>query len=308
MVRSLWYALRSWYRAALWRFRQIVYWPRRRLSRAPNLAPDANSAVGASITASTSAAPAPGKSVHRIRCAEVWGGIRNAELEAVTSGVRASLFSSSCEGGEGGDVYYFSVCGADSLTRVALADVTGHGQTVSQVGRWLYDALAARMNSARGDRVLAELNNLADHYGFAAVSTLAVAQFYRRNSQLYVSYAGHPPALVYRRSDNSWQPLEVPEEAGLVNLPIGVSDQTRYAQHGMPLVSGDRVLLYTDGVIEAPGADHTLFGMARLLSVVERHAGAPLEEFRSAILEAVRTHTGGSLAHDDVTVLALEVI
>ena len=121
--------------------------------------------------------------------------------------------------------------------------------------------------------MLAELNDLAEHYGFDAVSTLAVAQFYRRNSQLYVSYAGHPPALVYRRSDNNWQPLNVPEEAGLVNLPIGVSDETRYAQHGIRLASGDRLLLYTDGVIEAPGADQTLFGMPRLLSIAERNAG-----------------------------------
>ncbi len=133
-----------------------------------------------------------------------------------------------------------------SHARVALADVTGHGQTVSQVGQWLYDALAARMNSLRGDRVLAELNDLADHYGLAAVSTLAVVQFYRRKSQLYVSYAGHPPALIYRRSVGKWLPADVPDGAGLTNLPIGVSDETRYAQHSMPLSSGDRILLYTD--------------------------------------------------------------
>ena len=146
MGRSMWYVLRGWYRAALWRFRQIVYWPRRRLSRPPKeRSPEINAAAARPEQRDiVSERPA----VHRIRCAEVWGGIRNAELEAVTSGVRASLFSSSCEGGEGGDVYYFSVCGADSLTRVALADVTGHGQTVSQVGRWLYDALAGDELSA----------------------------------------------------------------------------------------------------------------------------------------------------------------
>ncbi len=164
------------------------------------------------------------------------------------------------------------------------------------------------MNSARGDRVLAELNDLAEHYGFAAVSTLAVVQFYRRKSQLYVSYAGHPPALIFRQSDRKWQPANVPDEVGLMNLPIGVSEQTRYAQHAMPLASGDRVLLYTDGVLEAPGADRTLFGLPRLLSVAEQNAGAPLAELRTAILDALRTHTGGPLTHDDVTVLALEVI
>ena len=226
----------------------------------------------------------------------------------MTSGVRASLFSRSCEGGEGGDVYYFSVCGSDSLTRVALTDVTGHGPTVSQVGQWLYNALAARMNSLRGDRVLAELNDLADHYGLDAVSTLAVVQFYRRKSQLYVSYAGHPPALIYRRSVGEWLPADIPGGAGLTNLPIGVSHETRYAQHSMPLSSGDRILLYTDGVLEAPDADNDLFGLPRLLSIAQQHVESPLGDLRTALLDALRAHTGGSLVHDDVTVLAMEVI
>ncbi|HEY4308232.1 MAG TPA: PP2C family protein-serine/threonine phosphatase [Pirellulales bacterium] len=293
MLRSLWYALRRGYRACMSRLRQLIYWPRRHLTRPPAPIVDA---AGSKAQA------------HHIRCAEVWGGIRNAELEAVTSGVRASLFSSSCEGGAGGDVYYFSVCGADSLTRVALADVPGHGQTVSQVGEWLYDALAARMNSLRGDRVLAELNALADHHGIATVSTLAVVQFYRRKSQLYVSYAGHPPALVYRQSVGAWRPAEVPDGPGLSNLPIGVSDETHYAQHSMPLASGDRILLYTDGVIEAPDAKQVLFGLPGLIAVAERHRESSLMELRTAILQALHAHTGGALVHDDVTLLAMEVI
>ena len=291
------YAARRAFRTCLAVLRQIIYAPRRWLTRPPtSLATAKNSAERS-------------KPAHRIRCAEVWGGIRNADVEALTSGVRASLFSSACDGGAGGDVYYFSVCGSDSLTRVALADVTGHGEQVSQVGQWLYDALAARMNSLRGDRVLSELNDLADHYGLSAVSTLAVVQFYRRKSQLYVSYAGHPPALVYRASVGRWEPAEVKDPPGLSNLPIGVSDQTRYRQESQPLASGDRILLYTDGVIEAPGvADSSLFGMTRLLETANARANVSLQELKTAIVDAVRVHTGGSLVHDDVTVLAMEVI
>jgi phosphoserine phosphatase RsbU/P len=292
------YALRRGFRAGLSGLRRIAYFPRRQLRRwrtpdAPPVATDNG---------------VPARSVHRIRCAEVWGGIHNADLECVTSGVRASLHSSACDGGRGGDVYYFSVCGADSLTRVALADVTGHGEAVSRVGQWLYDALAARMNSLRGDRVLGELNDLAEHYGFDAISTLAVVQYYRRKTRLYVSYAGHPPALVYRQHLRTWQSAEVPEGAGLVNLPIGVSDQTHYAQHAISLASGDRVLLYTDGVIEAPGRNGSQFGMERLVSIAQASGEKTLSELKTAVMDAVREHTGGPLDHGDVTVLAIEVI
>ncbi|HEY1603365.1 MAG TPA: PP2C family protein-serine/threonine phosphatase [Pirellulales bacterium] len=298
MADSWRYALRKAFRVGLSALRRIVYFPRRQLSRWS--VPDAPPATTVDGT--------PARAVHRIRCAEVWGGIHNADLECVTSGVRASLHSSACDGGRGGDVYYFSVCGADSLTRVALADVTGHGEAVSRVGQWLYDALAARMNSLRGDRVLGELNDLAEHYGFAAISTLAVVQYYRRKTRLYVSYAGHPPALVFRQQLRTWQPAEVPEGAGLVNLPIGVSDQTHYQQHAIPLASGDRVLLYTDGVLEAPGRDGSQFGLERLVSIAQASNGKTLFEFKTAVMDAVREHTGGPLEHDDVTVLAMEVI
>ncbi len=298
MGHPLRYRLRSGFRFCQRGVRKIAYLPRRLLTRAPQ-------DVEADKSNATTSEPAR---VHRIRCAEVWGGIRNADLDAVTSGVRASLFSSACDGGRGGDVYFFSVCGSDSLTRVALADVTGHGESVARIGEWLYDALAARMNSLRGDRVLAELNDLAEHYGYDAISTLAVVQYYRRKTQLYVSYAGHPPALVFRRSAGEWLPAKIPEKRGMFDLPIGVSDDTRYSQQAMPLASGDRVLLYTDGVIEAPDATGDQFGTERLLSIARQAAGGSLSELKTAVLDAVRNHTGGKLDHDDVTVLVMEVL
>ena len=146
------------------------------------------------------------------------------------------------------------------------------------------------MNSLRGDRVLSELNDLADHYGYQAISTLAVTQFYRRKSQLYVSYAGHPPALVYRRSEGAWRPAELPDGEGLANLPIGVSEETRYAQRSFPLASGDRVLLYTDGVIEAPDRSGRQFGLKQLIDVAEAAAGGSLANLKDSVIGAATTH------------------
>jgi phosphoserine phosphatase RsbU/P len=244
---------------------------------------------------------------HRIRCAEIWGGIQNASLDACTSGMRASLYSNSCEGGRGGDVYYFSVCGSNVLTRVALADVTGHGERVSRVSQWLYDSLAARMNSRRGHKVLADLNRQAEKFGEAAISTAAVIGFYRWTGRLYFYYAGHPPALIYHHRERRWCTLELPESSGLANLPVGVTDLSRFDQGSVRVRRGDRLLLYTDGVIEAPDAAGQLFGLERLTDVLEQTADAPLSVVKESVLSAVSSHTGGPLTHDDVTVLAIEI-
>ena len=84
--------------------------------------------------------------MYEIKCGEVWGGIRGTDVDAITSGVEACLFSSACDGGKGGDIYYFSVCTGDLLTRIAIADVMGHGKPVSDTSEWLYNSLQERMN------------------------------------------------------------------------------------------------------------------------------------------------------------------
>ncbi len=82
----------------------------------------------------------------RLQCAEVWGGIKNEDLDVCSPGLNVSLYSSSCDGGKGGDVYYFSLCSADRVTRIALADVAGHGEQVSQIGQWVYEQMAAKLD------------------------------------------------------------------------------------------------------------------------------------------------------------------
>ena len=59
--------------------------------------------------------------------------------------VKASIFSSTCCGGKGGDIYYFGVCEGDTLTRLATADVTGHGEAVSEISGYVYNSLQRHM-------------------------------------------------------------------------------------------------------------------------------------------------------------------
>ena len=51
----------------------------------------------------------------------------------------------TCDGGLGGDIYYFGVCKGDIITRLAIADVTGHGEAVSEISQYVYDTLKDHM-------------------------------------------------------------------------------------------------------------------------------------------------------------------
>ena len=81
----------------------------------------------------------------RLECKEIWGGIRSRDVEVSAGKVIGSIYSAASEGGMGGDIYYFGVCKGDTITRLAIADVTGHGEVVSEVSQFVYDALKAHM-------------------------------------------------------------------------------------------------------------------------------------------------------------------
>jgi hypothetical protein len=81
----------------------------------------------------------------RLECKEIWGGIRNRDIEVSAGKVLGSIYSTSSEGNMGGDIYFFGVCKGDTITRLAIADVTGHGEAVSEISQYVYDSLKAHM-------------------------------------------------------------------------------------------------------------------------------------------------------------------
>jgi len=78
----------------------------------------------------------------RLECKELWGGNRNRDSEVSAGKVIGSIYSTPCcKVGEGGDIYYFGVCKDGVITRLAIADVTGHGEAVSEISQYVYDTL-----------------------------------------------------------------------------------------------------------------------------------------------------------------------
>lgn len=249
---------------------------------------------------------------YRIPCGEVWGGIQNAEHDVCGPGICASLYTASADSDVGGDIHYLSVCESDILTRIAVADVMGHGKAVADVSQCVYGALREHMNDASGDMLLEEVNQRVVEVGIKGMTTAAVIAFNRSTQTLFFAYAGHHPVLVKRRMDTQWTPAIVsgPGHAANgrpANLPLAVAPLTSYTQDSIHLDSGDRLFLYTDGLIEAPNADGTEFGSTRLNELLERHGNSPLPEVRSAVLDAVMEHAGTNASHDDITLMVVEV-
>jgi len=81
----------------------------------------------------------------RLECKGIWGGISTRDTELAAGRIIASIYSAPSEGGRGGDIYYFGVCKGDVITRLAIADVAGHGEAVSEISQYVYDSLKAHI-------------------------------------------------------------------------------------------------------------------------------------------------------------------
>jgi sigma-B regulation protein RsbU (phosphoserine phosphatase) len=243
---------------------------------------------------------------YRLACSEIWGGIGGTDQDVATGGVLASIYSAAAGGGRGGDIHYLSVCHEDLRTRIAVADVRGHGESVTRISAWVYAALRAQINDVAGDQVLWDLNGRIHARGIEAMTTAVVVGYDGIRPWLYFCYAGHPPAMVWRPAEG-WRRLENCAEDEASNLPLGVLASTEYQQGQLALASGDRVLLYTDGLLDAEDRNQEPFGAERLCRVLMSQGGTSISGVKRAVLDGLLEHTKGVALVDDVTVLAAQI-
>ena len=114
----------------------------------------------------------------------------------------------------------------------------------------------------------------------------------------YIS-AGHPP-LVHVPAGAPATILEAP------GFPIGIT-LADYEEHTVRLKPGDRLYLYSDGIIEAKDARQQLFGTRGLADFLDEGRATPLEGTVTDLLGAVERWSGTDRLHDDVSILAVEV-
>jgi sigma-B regulation protein RsbU (phosphoserine phosphatase) len=118
---------------------------------------------------------------------------------------------------------------------------------------------------------------------------------------LYIS-AGHNPPLLLRGDGT----VELLDRGG--GLPLGIFETSRYSESVVEFRSGDVLVMYTDGVVEARDTRDEEFGMKRLEEVVRASSNRRAHEIVKAITEAVDAHSrevGGP--EDDLTVSVIKV-
>jgi hypothetical protein len=94
----------------------------------------------------------------------------------------------------------------------------------------------------------------------------------------------------------------------LIKKSLTKIEATLYGQLTIPMTPGDQLFVYTDGIIDAPNPEGECFGLARLKNVLDANTKTPLFELKSAVLRTLYQHTKKELTHDDITMIALEIV
>jgi serine phosphatase RsbU (regulator of sigma subunit) len=207
----------------------------------------------------------------------------------------------------GGDVYYASSCATGRITRLLLADVSGHGNSVASTAADLRALMRRFVNRLDQTEFVRLLNQQ-----FAALSeagtfaTAIVSTFFAPTQRLIVCNAGHPRPLLYQAAKREWTLLgadPATEDPSPNNMPLGIVDMTEYEQIDVELETGDCVLTYTDALIESRDADGVMLGEEGLLRIVRLFGDVEPRLLTKTLLREIADRYPGNLTEDDVTVL-----
>lgn len=261
-----------------------------------------------STASSPPASPTSRQPVH-LQCMEVWGGNQAVDNGVTMPGLDAWVVARPHMGdASGGDVHYLSSCATGRITRLMIADVSGHGQSASATATSLRSLMRKFINQVDQRRAVQFLNHeFSRQETSGRFATAILGTFWGPTNTLTMCNAGHPRPIWYRARTGRWDVL-VPaahraESDDPVDVPLGVIDSTTYRQVEVDLKPGDLVLLYTDSLVEARLPTGKLLGEAGLVDALNRIGIAdPQTLIPSLLTEFARLQ---AVINDDLTALLL---
>ena len=202
-----------------------------------------------------------------------------------------------------GDFYDFIIVD-EKHVGILIADATGHGLPAALIASMLQMALAAQAaHASKPGEVLAGLNQaLCGKFTSHFVTAAYIFVDIERKVMRYAG-AGHPPLLRWRSSTRQADELE---ENGLV---LGLFADATYSEMEVPTEPGDKVVLYTDGILEAANGFDEMYGRDRFKRYLEMNCSLGTREFSDGLLDELCVWSGqprGKSQQDDITLLAVD--
>ena len=204
-------------------------------------------------------------------------------------------------GGDFADVYY----DGEKYIYITLIDVTGHGISAALlVNRICSEVRKLVRENLQPARILYDLNNFImdvfDHTGMFLTTFTT-----RINTENYkFSYAGsaHPALILWENNKNRFVKLSSQ------NVIIGFErkEENEFVQNEIQLNTGDKLFLYTDGIVEAENEQNIALGIKGFVNIINRLKSLPAKEIVERIIDDVQQNYYTQV-RDDIFLIAVDV-
>ena len=191
----------------------------------------------------------------------------------------------------------------DGRMGLVLGDVCGIGPGAASDAAFARYTLRSLVNdSPEPEQLMNRLNaHIQGHIGSERFVRMLFAALDPERAVIEYVNAGHVPPVVHRFDTGEVEWLE--EGA----LPLGVEEDLRFKAARVELHPGDMLVLYTDGVTEAPRAGHP-FGQGKFSDIVSEYGVGTPGELVQAIRRAVESWAFGGELRDDIALLVCQVV
>ncbi|MCC6698224.1 MAG: SpoIIE family protein phosphatase [Candidatus Hydrogenedentes bacterium] len=202
----------------------------------------------------------------------------------------------------GGDFYDYFAVGPGRI-RVVIGDATGKGLSAAMLTSECWSTLRALAADVTSLADLLARTNVAmcDAVGVSGrFVTLFAMEVDTGRGILRYAQGGHNPPVLLGIAPERRLLLSCP-----VGLPLGVDRHCEFREHEVPLLPGDTIVLYSDGITEARGSNDLLYGDKRLHEELRRLCGLSATDVLARIRSDVETHLGGLDLTDDITLVTV---
>lgn len=204
----------------------------------------------------------------------------------------------------GGDYFDFLPLAGHKDLGIVIGDVSGKGVAAGLCMAMIKPVIHIFSRKAESPKeMLMNINQVLNQYiGGEKFMTMLYLVWQASRSMLTFSSAGHEHMLVYRKKQKEVEEIET--GGTLLGVTPEISDILE--NKDIHLSSGDKVLLYTDGVTEAHNQVRERFGILRLKDSFRKHSSRPPEGLMAGIREEVNGFIGSCPQYDDITLVVLE--
>ena len=244
----------------------------------------------------------------RMQCMEIWGGNREMDAHRHMTGLDAWVYSKPYGGAVGGgDLYYLSSCASGRITRMLLADVSGHGSAASGLATSLRTLMRKNVNRISQRSLVQSMNcEFAAVAARSCFATAVVATYFAPSRTLSISNAGHPHPLFYHRQTNAWSLLDCDEaHEAVANTPLGIFTHADYSDLTVEFDDGDMLLCFSDSLLESLQANGKQIGMDGILQIVKSLTFADAGDLIPQLCNTIASQHHDNLSADDTSVILL---